>query len=180
MSPTVAPEACAGKFFPSSCFSLTEGRRVLWVTQPLHAERCHSFFSPWLLLSVPLFGAWTSTQNEYTRLLFGDGPDGCSATQPAGDSCAVSICHVPPSRGYKHFLGCLLSALQVVFPSSLLRGSGTSRSPECISVPECGLLPFSASHLSVLLYHKFFGGLIFATTRIWLICCILQFLCQEQ
>lgn len=44
MSPTVAPEACAGKFFPLSCFFLTEGRRVLWVTQPLHAERCHSFF----------------------------------------------------------------------------------------------------------------------------------------
>ena len=129
MSPTVAPEACAGKFLPSSCFSLTEGRRVLWVTQPLHAERCRSFFSPWLLLSVPLFGAWTSTQNEYTRLLFGDRPDGCSATQPAGDSCAVSICHVPPSQGCRHFLSCLFPALRVVFPSSLLRGSGTSRSP---------------------------------------------------
>lgn len=38
---------------------------------------------------------------------------------------------------------------------------------ECVSVPKSGLLPFSADHLSVLLYHElFFGGLIFAATQI--------------
>ena len=44
---------------------------------------------------------------------------------------------------------------------------GPADRQECISVPESRLLPFSVDHLSVLLYHEFFfGGLIFAATRI--------------
>ena len=127
------------------------------------------------LLSVPLFRAWTSTQDECARVLFGDRPDGCSVTPPATGSCNVDICHVPPSRGCKRFLVRLLPALRAVSPSSLSRGSGASGNASAslyLRLDPCHTLPTTLPLSSI---HKFlFGGLVFAATQIWFICLYLS------
>lgn len=126
ISPAVAPEACECRFFPLLYFSLTEGSQVLWVTKPLHSESHHSsFFLLDCLLSGPLFTAWTSTQDEFMRVLFRDRPDECSVTQPARGSCGVNICHVAPFWGSKHFFVRLFPALQAILPYNPSQGSRT-------------------------------------------------------
>lgn len=137
ISLAVAPEACEYRFFPLLYFCLTEGSQILWVTKLLHSEGCHSsFFLLDCFLSGPLFTAWTSTQDEFMRVLFRDRPDECSVTQPARGSCGVNICHVPPFWGCKHFLMRLFPALQAILlynPSQGSRTKGPSGSGASVS-----------------------------------------------
>lgn len=83
------------------------------------------FFLLDCLLSVPLFTAGTRTRDGFMTVLFGDRPDECSVTQPAGGSCGVNICHVPPFHGYKHFLVRLFPALHAILLYNLSQGSRT-------------------------------------------------------
>lgn len=151
----VAPEACEYRLFSSLSFSLTEGSQILWVTIRKDAIL---FFLLDCLLSVPFFTAWTSTQDGFLRVLFGDRADECSVSQPTGSSCGVNICHVPPSRSFNHFLVHLFPALHAILLYNLSQGSRTE-SPSGSGVSAsyrrahcCHTLP---TNPLILFYRKF-------------------------
>lgn len=92
------------------------------------------FFLLDCLLSVPLFTAWTSTQDEHMRVLYGDRPNECSVIQPAGGPCGVNICHVPSFRGCKHFLMHLFPVFAQCYCITCPRNQGPKVPPVAVSL----------------------------------------------